>query len=344
VACSLLEGEHPFLLKSQKAETMGTIQQRFEVEQPAQAVYEALAEPGDVLRTLPGVALVTRDSDDHYRVTVTTAEGTRETSVQLVRHAELRRVEWRTVDGAWTGAFTVEPIGPARSAVGVHAESTGGPEHSPPASAVHDALQALKRTLQSREIRVSHAQNSAYAGAYSGSASARPYASDWREATRSAFARADNPFALMRTFTRQVDRVWEQVWRGTPMARLPHVVPSLLPHRLPSLLPWNPSVEVCEQDDQVRVCIDVPGIDESKIAVEIDDGVLVVRGDRQDERASEPGQRRSELHYGAFTRRIPLPEGVDADAARAILRNGVLEVRIPRNRREPRRVPVQHAS
>src|SRR5215212_9929069 len=95
-------------LQVKKAETMGTIQQRFEVEQPAQAVYEALAEPGDVLRTLPGVALVTRDSDDHYRVTVTTAEGTRETSVHLVRHAELRRVEWRTVDGEWTGALTVE--------------------------------------------------------------------------------------------------------------------------------------------------------------------------------------------------------------------------------------------
>jgi HSP20 family protein len=197
-------------------------------------------------------------------------------------------------------------------------------------------LQALKRTLQSREIRVSNAQSTAYAGAYSGSTSARRYASDWRDVTRSAFARADNPFALMRTLTRQADRVWEQLWRGTPMARLPHVVPSLLP--------WNPNVEVCEQDDQVRVCIDVPGVDESQLNVEIDDGFLVVRGDRQDERATEPGQRRSELHYGAFTRRIPLPEGVDGDAARAILRNGVLEVRIPRHRREPRRVPVQHAS
>jgi HSP20 family protein len=315
---------------------MGTIQQRFEVEQPAQAVYEALSEPTDVLRTLPGVSVVTRLSDDHYRVTVATADAPREVSVQIVRHAELRRVEWRTVDGAWTGAMTVEPIGPARSAVGVHAESTGASEHAPSASAVHDALQALKRTLQSREIKVSRAQSTAYSGAYSGSAGARRYASDWRDATRSAFSRADNPFAMMRTFTRQVDRVWEQLWRGTPIAKLPHVIPSLLP--------WNPDVEVCEQEDQVRVCIDVPGIDESQLTVEIDDGALLIRGERQDERATEPGQRRSELHYGAFTRRIPLPEGVEADAARAVLRSGVLEVRIPRRRREPRRVPVQHAS
>jgi HSP20 family protein len=197
-------------------------------------------------------------------------------------------------------------------------------------------LQALKRVLQSREIKVSRAQSTPYAGAYSGSATSRPHASDWRDATRSAFARADNPFALMRTFTRQVDRVWEQLWRGTPIAKLPHV--------MPSLLPWNPDVEVCEQDDQVRVCIDVPGIDETQLSVEIDAGFLVVRGERQDDRAMERGQRRSELHYGAFTRRIPLPEGVDADNARAVLRNGVLEVRIPRHRREPRRVPVQHAS
>jgi HSP20 family molecular chaperone IbpA len=49
------------------------------------------------------------------------------------------------------------------------------------------------------------------------------------------------------------------------------------------------------------------------------------------------------LHYGSFTRRIPLPDGIDADSARALLRNGVLEIRIARHRREPRRVPVQHA-
>ena len=92
----------------------------------------------------------------------------------------------------------------------------------------------------------------------------------------------------------------------------------------------------------MRVCIDVPGVDESQLQVEIHEGTLTVRGERHDEQGAQ-GRRRSELHYGAFARRIPLPGGIDADAARAQLRNGVLEIHIPVQRREPRRVPVQPA-
>ena len=72
-------------------------------------------------------------------------------------------------------------------------------------------------------------------------------------------------------------------------------------------VPWSPSVEVCEQEDQVRVCIDVPGVDESNLQVQIEQGTLTVRGERHDERAGEPGNRRSEMHYGSFVRRSACP-------------------------------------
>ena len=318
---------------------MGTIQQRFEVDQPAAGVYEAMSEPAEVLHKMPGVTGVTRVSDDVYRVIAGAAEPPRQIDVHVTRHPELRRVEWRTADGEWSGAVTAEPIGPARTAVGVHAESAQGDSTSPAPSVVHEALQAFKRVLQSREVRISRGESGMRGS--TGSTlyepeSARRYASEWRDVARHAFTRpTDYPFALMRTAAQQVDRVWGQIWRGTPIARLPQMVPGFV---------WNPSVEICEQGDQVRVCIDVPGVEESNLQVEVDGGFLTVRGERQDERATDPGHRRTELHYGSFTRRIPLPDGIDADNARAILRNGVLEVRIPRLRREPRKVPVQHAS
>lgn len=314
---------------------MGIIQQRFEVDQPASAVYDAVSAPHDVLQKLPGVTRAAQIAPNLYRVTLGPADAPREVDIQFTHHFELRRVEWRTTDGTWSGAITVEPIGPARTAVGVHADGVSTEHGSPSATTIHDALQAFKRALQSREIGISHGGGAAAAGPrYTDSA--RRYASEWRTAAQSALTRpTEYPFALMRTFTRQADRLWEQMWRGTPLARLPQMVPGLS---------WNPDVEVCEQDDQVKICIDVPGVDESLLQVEIDEGALTLRGERQDERGSDPGRRRSELHYGAFKRRIPLPDGVDAAGARAILRNGVLEVRIPRHRREPRRVPVQHAS
>jgi HSP20 family protein len=319
---------------------MGTIQQRFEVDQPASGVYEALSQPGEVLQKMPGVTGVTRVSDDVYRVIFGAVDSPRQVDVHLTRHPELRRVEWRTADGQWSGAVTAEPIGPARTAVGVHAESAQADEPaSPSPSVIHDALQAFKRALQLRTVHVSRGESAGRAGSYDrgdryGDA-ARRFASEWRTAARYAMARPPDPFGIVRNVTHQVDRLWGQIWRGTPMARLPQMVPGFN---------WNPDVEICEHDDMVRVCIDVPGVDESNLQVEVDEACLTIRGDRQDERATDPGQRRSELHYGAFTRRIPLPDGIDPDNARAVLRNGVLEVRIPLHRREPRKVPVQHAS
>ncbi|MEA3154653.1 MAG: hypothetical protein QOK44_2242 [Betaproteobacteria bacterium] len=313
---------------------MGTIQQRFEVEQPVAAVYEVLARPLEVLQRLPGVIGVSRIADDLYRVTVGPVTAPRELDFQLVRNEALRRVEWRTADGLWSGAVSLEPLGPARTAVGVHAESLSADAPSPSPSTEHDILQAFKRALQSHEVRISRGPLDS-ASARDAASSGRRFASDWREAARSAFSSSSNPFALVRSVTHEMDRLWEQVWRGTPIARLPHIMPRLA---------WNPSVEVCERDDQVRVCIDVPGIDESQLQVEIQDRNLTVRGERHDDRGNDGGRRRSELHYGSFTRRILLPDGIDADAAKAILRNGVLEIRIPLHRREPRRVPVQHAS
>jgi HSP20 family protein len=311
---------------------MGTVQQRFEVEQPVAAVYEGLARPHLILQRFPNVTAVTRVSDDLYRVIVGPVDAPREVDVQFTRNEQLRRVEWRTTDPTWSGAVTLEAIGPARTAVGVHAESIAE-DASPAPSAVHEALQAFKRALQSQEVRISRPE--AEAASSRDWTSARQHASDWREAARSAFVRpTEYPFALARSLSHQMDRLWEQMWRGTPIARLPHIVPGLA---------WNPSVEVCERDDQVRVCIDVPGVDESHLQVEIQGGDLTVRGERQDERGDDGGRRRSELHYGSFTRRIPLPDGIDMDSAKAILRNGVLEIRIPLQRREPRRVPVQHA-
>ncbi|HEX2825348.1 MAG TPA: Hsp20 family protein [Burkholderiales bacterium] len=314
---------------------MPTVQQRFEVDQPALSVYEALSQPGEVLQKLPGVTGVVRIADDAFRVIAGAPASPREVEIHITRHPELRRVEWRTADAAWSGAVTAEPIGPARTAVGVHADCAQGDAASPAPSVVHEMLQAFKRVLQSREVRINRGEARFGADSYLGE-TARRYASEWRDAARHAFTHpTEYPFAIMRSAAQQADRVWGQLWRGTPLAKLPHIVPGFM---------WNPNVEICEHGDQVRVCVDVPGVEESNLQVELEEGYLTVRGERQDERASEPGHRRSELHYGSFTRRIPLPEGVDADNARAILRNGVLEVRIPRVRREPRKVPVQHTS
>ncbi len=308
---------------------MGTIQQRFEVERPVSDVYDAFVQPASLLEALPGVSRISREMEDSYRLSSAAGTGG-DLEITLTSKTPYRRVEWRAAGGQWLGAVELEPLGSERTGVSLTAQSIG--EGSDPSETlVLDAVQAIKRKLQSPRVRVTTSARPESQGA---SGEGKRYAAEWRDTARAAFSRpAEFPFTLMRTISRQMDRVWGDVLRGTPISRLPHIMPGL---------PWNPNVEVCEQNDQVRVCIDVPGVDESQLQVEIDEGSLTVRGDRQDERRSDPGHRRSELHYGAFSRRIPLPEGTDGDGARAVLRNGVLEIRIPLRRRPPRRVPVQH--
>jgi len=321
---------------------MATIQERFEVERPVGVVYEALCQPDDLLRALPGLANVMRVSDDVYRIAVAQADSMREVDLMVTNKIAAQHLEWRLANGTWSAAFDLDSVGPARTGVAVRAEGVPGIDGQiAPADVLQQGFDVFKTALRSPHVRI----HTAASGEYYGSSNARRFASDWRPGGDGSFfgRPIEYPFRLMQGLSKQMDRLWDQMWRGTPISRLTNLPGLTALGGIPGV-PWSPSVEVCEQDDQVRVCIDVPGVDESNLQVQIEQGTLTVRGERHDERAGEPGNRRSEMHYGSFVRRVSLPEGVDPDAAQAVLRNGVLEIRIPLHRREPRRVPVQHVS
>src|SRR5688572_21281728 len=131
---------------------MGTVQQRFEVARPMGWVYDALAQPQAVLESLSGVTGVSSAGEDTYRVTLGTPEGAREIEIALTAKVPFRRFEWRTGDGAWSGAVTLEPLGPERTAVVIAAESASAV--SPSEGAVDDAVQELRRALQSVSVRI----------------------------------------------------------------------------------------------------------------------------------------------------------------------------------------------
>ena len=105
---------------------------------------------------------------------------------------------------------------------------------------------------------------------------------------------------------------------------------------------WLPSVDVWETEDELVLSFDLPGIDEDAIAVELDDDVLTVSGER--ERTSEHSSERFyrfERRFGTFSRSVTLPPGVKEEAITADCRNGVLEIRIPKpEEQKPRRIKV----
>ncbi len=90
-------------------------------------------------------------------------------------------------------------------------------------------------------------------------------------------------------------------------------------------------VEEVEREGALVVRAELPGIDPDKgLEVSVSDSTLHIEAHREQRtEAEEKGVVRSEFRYGALSRDLALPEGVDKDAVDASYKDGILEVRVP---------------
>jgi HSP20 family protein len=109
---------------------------------------------------------------------------------------------------------------------------------------------------------------------------------------------------------------------------------------------WVPPVDLVEAEGHFVLKVDLPGLSEEDVSIEVQDGNLTISGERAAEHEShERGWYRIERSFGSFNRSLTLPDGVDADAITARFDRGVLEVQIPKpEERKPRRIEIGGAS
>jgi len=110
------------------------------------------------------------------------------------------------------------------------------------------------------------------------------------------------------------------------------------------LAQWAPPVEVFQRGNELVVRADLPGLTPDDVQIEIEDGVLTVSGERRQEADErQEGFYRTERSYGAFSRSVALPEGVDEEQVQARFEHGVLEVTVPlpQRRQRGRRVQIR---
>jgi HSP20 family protein len=92
-----------------------------------------------------------------------------------------------------------------------------------------------------------------------------------------------------------------------------------------------PSVDIIDRDDEVVVRAEVPGYRKEDIQVSMSNGMLTLKGETKSEEREEKGEYyRCEITHGAFSRTIALPAAVDDMKARAVMKDGVLELTLPK--------------
>lgn len=111
------------------------------------------------------------------------------------------------------------------------------------------------------------------------------------------------------------------------------LVDSFFSNTLPELFEGDliPPTNIAETDQAFLVALEMPGLKQEDIAVQMQDGHLVVTAERRDER-QEQGKtwHRIEQRFGKMSRTIALPKGVKADSIEAAYKNGILTLTVPK--------------
>ena len=94
---------------------------------------------------------------------------------------------------------------------------------------------------------------------------------------------------------------------------------------------WVPSLDLSETKDALVLKMEVPGMEAGDIQISLQENLVTVKGEkRQEKEEKEEQYHRTERSYGAFTRTVRLPVGVDASKVTASFKNGVLVVTLPK--------------
>ena len=138
-----------------------------------------------------------------------------------------------------------------------------------------------------------------------------------------------------REFRSLADRV-NRAFVGTPARRDEEM----------SLGSWLPPVDIAEDNDRLVLTAELPGFQKDEIDVQLEGGVLTLRGERKFEQEKDGrNYHRVERSYGQFVRSFTLPNNVDRDSVKATFSNGLLELSLPkREEAKPRQIPVSAGS
>jgi HSP20 family protein len=144
----------------------------------------------------------------------------------------------------------------------------------------------------------------------------------WKSKEKSLAPRsaAADPF---RQLQHEMDRLFEE-FRGFGLAQMAENEGGF---------GWAPAVNMTEDEKEIRVTAELPGMDEKDIEVDFSHNTLTIRGEKKEEEKEENQNfYRMERRYGSFQRQIDVPREVEADKVEAEFKKGVLTVHLPKTK------------
>lgn len=105
---------------------------------------------------------------------------------------------------------------------------------------------------------------------------------------------------------------------------------------------WSPALDVHQDKENVFVRVEIPGMKREEIDISLHDGMLTIGGERKREEEFKEGEAfRSERFFGRFHRSVALPTPVDPNRVKAVYRDGILTVTLPKaEEAKPRQIEV----
>jgi len=106
---------------------------------------------------------------------------------------------------------------------------------------------------------------------------------------------------------------------------------------------WSPAVDILEKEDEIILKAELPGIALEDVDLQIRDDALILRGERHfDKETKKENYHRVERAYGSFSRSFTLPSIVDQSGIKAKLKDGILEVKLPKVPTvKPKAIPIE---
>jgi HSP20 family protein len=156
------------------------------------------------------------------------------------------------------------------------------------------------------------------------------------EAVRKAGTGNDHPFYSLQ---KDMNSLFDNFFRGFEMTPRGNV--------------WGaagtfmPSIDVKENEKEYIIKAELPGVEEKDIEVTVTDDAVMIKGEKKEEKEDkDKNYYYMERSYGSFCRAIPLDAGIESGKAHASFKNGILDIKIPKNQSEKatgKKIPIKSA-